>query len=80
MAMDELTMLSFVGIYLLLLGNFVYNFYLSKRTYHILESIGEVIALTADIPKRAMELEETKSKGTMKRLIEEGMELEKQGE
>lgn len=77
--MDELTILSFVGIYFLLLGGFVYNFYLSKRMYKILENIGEIIALTADIPERALDSRKTEEKGTMKRLIEEGMELEKAG-
>ncbi len=75
--MDELTGLSFVGIYFLLLGGFVYNFYLSKRMYRILENVGEIIALTTDIPKDALGSRKTEEKGTMKRLIEEGMELEK---
>ncbi len=79
MAMDELTMLSFVGVYFLLLGGFVYNFYLSKRIFKVLEHMGEIMALTANVPRRALELGETEGKGTMKKLLEEGMELESRG-
>ncbi len=77
MAMDELTMLSFVGIYFLLLGGFVYNFYLSKRMYKLLENMGEIVTLAANLPSRSVDARELMGKGTMKRLIEEGMELEK---
>ncbi len=77
MAMDELTMLGFVGIYFLLLGGFIYNFYLSKRLYQLLENMGEIVALSAGIPSRALEMQESTGKGTMRKLLEKGMELEK---
>jgi hypothetical protein len=76
MAMDELTMLSFIGLYILFLGTFVYNFYLSKKIYKLLENIGEVITLTADIPTKSKGKKKPPRGGTMKRLIREGMALE----
>jgi uncharacterized protein YneF (UPF0154 family) len=36
--MDEITMLSFTGIYILLVGGFIYNFYLSKKMYRLLDN------------------------------------------
>ncbi len=78
--MDELTMLSFVGIYFLLAGTFIYNFYLSKRIYKLLANVGEIIALASDTPAPAMGIKETGEGGTMKKLLKEGMELEQKEE
>jgi predicted methyltransferase len=75
MAMDELTMLSFVGIYFLLLGSFIYNFYLSKRMYRLLENIGEVLTLVVDSSKQDSGKKETEKEGVMKKLMREGMEM-----
>ncbi len=69
--MDELSMLSFVGIYLLLLGGFVYNFYLSKKIYHVLDLMVEVMNESTN-PKNL------ESVDTMKNLMTKGMELEQQ--
>lgn len=72
MAMDELTMLSFVGLYFLLLGSLVYNFYLSKKMYKLIGTIGEVVAMMAEEGgKKAI----PKKEGTMKKLLKEGVEL-----
>jgi len=70
--MDELSMLSFVGIYLLLLGGFVYNFYLSKKIYHVLDLMVEVM----DVSPKVKDIEQV---DTMKNLMTKGMELEQQG-
>jgi hypothetical protein len=69
MANDELTMLSFVGIYFLLLGGFIYNFYLSKKIYRLFDEMVEVMSIVADLKKPAKE-------GAMNRLIKEGMEID----
>ena len=47
--MDEITTLSFVGIYILLLGGFVYNFYLSKKIYKVLELMVEIMDRTSNV-------------------------------
>ncbi len=65
-------MLSFVGLYFLLLGSFVYNFYLSKKMYSLLESIGDVLALTTANSTQ----EATVKGGAMKKLLREGMEMQ----
>lgn len=70
--MDELTMISFVGLYILVLGVFIYNFYLSKKMYVLLGDIGEVIAIMAETRDHKMPPRED----TMKRLVREGIELE----
>ncbi len=72
MAMDELTMLSFVGLYFLLLGSFVYNFYLSKKMYKLIGTIGEVVAMMAE---EGGKTPKSKKEGIMKKLIKEGVEL-----
>jgi hypothetical protein len=59
MTMDEITMLSFTGIYILLVGGFVYNFYLSKKMYRLLDNMVQVMA----------DLNQTRNEGTMKKLI-----------
>ncbi len=69
--MDELSMLSFVGIYFLLLGGFVYNFYLSKKIYRVLDLMVEVMNESTN-PKNI------ESVDTMKNLMTKGMELEQQ--
>ena len=75
--MDEPTKLGFIGVYLLLLGSFVYNFYISTKTYRLLEDIGGVIALMAT-PQQSDKMEkEIKRENTMKRLLQEGIELER---
>lgn len=66
-------MLSFVGIYILLLGGFVYNFYLSKKLYKLLDNMVEVMSITAGLKAPDKE-------GTMKKLLREGMELQEEGE
>lgn len=78
MAMDELTMLSFVGLYFLLLGSFIYNFYLSKRMYKLLGTIGEVVAVVAE--KGSHDVKEKRKEDTMKKLIRKGMELQETNE
>jgi hypothetical protein len=49
MAMDELTTLSFVGIYFLLLGGFLYNFYLSKKIYQLFNEMVEAMSFVAEL-------------------------------
>jgi hypothetical protein len=51
MAMDELTTLSFVGIYFLLLGGFLYNFYLSKKIYQLFNEMVEAMSYVAELKK-----------------------------
>jgi len=76
-AMDEPTKLGFIGLYLLLLSSFVYNLYIGTRTYRLLEDIGGVIALMAT-PQQSDKMEkEIKRENTMKRLLQEGIELER---
>ena len=75
--MDEPTKLGFIGLYLLLLSSFVYNLYISTKTYRLLEDIGGVIALMAT-PQQSDKMEkEIKRENTMKRLLQEGIELER---
>ena len=75
--MDEPTKLGFIGVYLLLLSSFVYNLYISTKTYRLLEDIGGVIALMAT-PQQSDKMEkEIKRENTMKRLLQEGIELER---
>ncbi|MFQ5975322.1 MAG: hypothetical protein ACE5J5_03280 [Candidatus Hydrothermarchaeales archaeon] len=71
--MDDISMLSFVGIYFLLLGGFVYNFYLSKKIYKVLDVMVEVMSVTTNV-------KEPEREGTMKSLITKGMELERREE
>ncbi len=74
MAMDELTMLSFVGIYFLLLGNFVYSFYLSKKVYNLVGTVMEFLAYSQGSTEESVEPADAKV-GTMERLMRAGMEL-----
>jgi hypothetical protein len=69
MAIDDLTLLSFVGIYFLLLGSLVYNFYLSKKLYQLLDEMVDAISVLA-------ELKEPQRENTMKKLIKEGIKAE----
>lgn len=75
--MDEPTKLAFIGVYLLLLSSFVYNLYINTKTYRLLEDIGGVIALTATPPQSDKMEKEIKRENTMKRLLQEGIELER---
>jgi hypothetical protein len=69
MVNDELTMLSFVGVYFLLLGGFIYNFYLSKKIYRLFDEMVELMTIVADLKNPA-------KKGAMNKLVKDGMELE----
>jgi hypothetical protein len=69
MANDELTMLSFVGVYFLLLGGFIYNFYLSKKIYRLFDEMVELMTIVADLKNPAKE-------DAMNKLVKDGMELE----
>lgn len=66
-------MLSFVGLYFLLLGSFVYNFYLSKKMYSLLTSIGGVLTLYSTVKDTQPD---SMKGGTMKKLLREGIELQ----
>jgi hypothetical protein len=58
-------MLNFAGLFILLIANSIQNFYQSKKTYHLLELVGEGLVTKQE-----------KKKTTVDRMIEEGMELE----
>lgn len=64
---DALVMLNFAGLFILLIANSVQNFYQSKKTYHLLELVGEGLVVMKE-----------KKKTRSQELIEKGMELEGQ--
>jgi hypothetical protein len=58
-------MLNFAGLFILLIANSVQNFYQSKKTYHLLELVGEGLVTKQE-----------KRKTLAEDMIEKGMELE----
>ncbi|MBU2559824.1 hypothetical protein KKA03_02925 [archaeon] len=62
---DALIFINFAGLYVLLIANSIQNFYQSKKTYHLLELVGEGLVTKQE-----------KKKTIVEKMIEEGMELE----
>ena len=62
---DYLVLLNFAGLFILLIANSIQNFYQSKKTYHLLELVGEGLVAGKE-----------KKKTLAEDLIEKGMELE----
>ncbi len=76
MVKDELVFISLLGIFFLFILSFIYNFYLNKKIYRLLETIGEIVAITAEFPAPRVK-KVSKTEGTMKKLLKQGMALEK---